>query len=80
MDAISCEHLCRISGFALTDFSKWPTLQRCRRGHLKLLKMHAGQPLNAGVESVKPISFQRAKGARSDSEWFHSAGEKHFLN
>lgn len=36
--------------------------------------------LNEGVGSFKHISFQYAEGVRLDSEWFHSAGEKHFLN
>lgn len=36
LDGISRQHLCQICRFALTDFSKWSTLQRCRTSHLEI--------------------------------------------
>lgn len=46
----------------------------------RFYEMYVGMILNEGVGSLRHISFQYAKGERLVSEWFHSAGEKHFLN
>lgn len=61
-------------------FSKGLTLQRYHVSHLKISEMYVGMIFNGGAGSLKHISFQYAKGERLVSEWFHSAGEKHFLN